>query len=45
MIDGRKKNAGTSFRYGQRKTLTGSDMIIWLDVKSKKTFDVTITPK
>lgn len=45
MIDGRKKNAGTSFRYGQRKTLTGSDMIIWLDVKSKKTFDLTVTPK
>ena len=45
MIDGIKKNAGTSFRYGQRKTLTGSDMIIWLDVKSKKTFDLTVTPK
>jgi len=43
-INGDIINRGDSFRYGFRNTLEGRDLVVWLNVESKKLLNIIIRP-
>jgi len=43
LIDDKIKKVSPSFRYGNRHTLIGSDLILWLEVKRETPFNVIVS--
>ncbi|MHC5074597.1 MAG: hypothetical protein ACYTFE_07210 [Planctomycetota bacterium] len=44
-VDGKSMEAGKDFRFGYEKTHTGSDLILWLIMKSDKPLSLAISPR
>ena len=42
-VDGKKINHGKDFRFGHRRTLEGTDLIVWFKAESEKPLKVTIS--
>lgn len=42
--DGRKIKRGKDFRFGHRRTLEGSDLIVWIKAESTKPMKLAIKP-
>ena len=43
-INGKQIKRGPSFRYGYRNRMEGSDLIVWIQMKSNKTVNFTVRP-
>jgi len=43
-IDGREIKRGRKFRYGYRRTLDGTDLIIWLQLEATEPVDILLLP-
>jgi len=44
-VNGRAVERGKDFRYGHRDTLTGSDLIVWVDCEGQGDVEFVITPE
>jgi len=42
-VDGKKIKRGKDFRFGHRRTLEGTDLIVWFKAESEKPLKVTIS--
>ena len=42
-LDGQELASGDTFRYGHRHTLSGSDLIIWIDLQTEKLVSLTLS--
>lgn len=42
-VDGAKVPRGTNFRYGHRRTLEGTDLIVWIKTATEKPLRISIT--
>ena len=43
-VDGKTVKQGKDFRIGYEETHTGSDLVVWLKMKSDKTVRFSLTP-
>lgn len=44
-LDGQRIEKGPAFRYGHRHTLAGTDLIVWLEIESKKELAIVLLRK